>query len=263
MTRQLRPWAHPDRTRTRLRLTWPGDMLRAVRGRFGYLSTPPTNAPPPSLRPASRLSVKDLTRNPALLNTWSWRLDYQVVGLDALAGIAAPVIFAVNQQGVLDWTVLSNVLPPRLRTQQYAAERSIIRGRSVAIFSAEANSAQAVGEFSTQAAELAHHHSLPVVPVAMVGTFKLKEVLRLSLRRKPRVSIRFGAPIYVRGRTVQDATAEIQASVEALFRRGDLSWWAVQRGTTAPLDTAKAPPRWRRLWDQAGSRRSSKPRVWR
>lgn len=262
MTRRVSPWAKPSATSTRPRLTWPGDMLGFAGTLFGLRTRRPRGAPPPAAEPRDRLSRSDLRRIPDVFNMLSWRVDYQVMGIDALTGLQAPVVFAVNEQGVLDWQVLRLVLPPRLRTTHRYLSRRLTQGRSVAVFTDDPLVPDQVGEFTTVAADLAIQYSIPIVPVALMGTFKLKEVLSLALKSKPKVWVRFGAPIYVHGRPMAEITAEVQAAVGELFRSEHLSWWAVQRGASAPACQADPMPRWRRLWGQTAPRPQRSPRLW-
>ena len=262
MTREESPWAKPASTAIRPRLTWPRDMLRFAGTLFGVRHRRPRNAPPPEREPRGRLSRSDLRRIPDIFNMLAWRVDYQIMGIDALTGLQAPVVFAANEQGVLDWQVLRLVLPPRLRTTHRHLSRSLTRGRSVAVFTDDPLVPDQVGEFTTVAADLATQYSVPIVPVALMGTFGLKEVLRLALKSKPKVWVCFGAPIYVHGRSLVQITAEVQAAVGELFRSEHLSWWAVQRGVAAPACQAEAMPRWRRLWGQTAPRQQRSERLW-
>lgn len=263
MTRDLESWAQPARERRGPRLTWFADMFGFRGSLFGLRNLRPTGAPPRARHVRDRLAAADVRRAPDLLNLLTWRLDYQVAGLDGLKGLQGPVVFAANESGALDWQVLRAVLPPRLRTTNHRLSRSLAAGRSVVVFSEESVVDGEVGEFTSVAAELANQYNVPLVPVALVGTFKLKEVLRLALATKPRVSVRFGAPLYVRGRSLLTTTGELQAAVGELFHSGDLSWWAVQRRSEAPTTVVEPMPRWRRLWQQTAPRRSSgRRRIW-
>jgi len=230
---------------------------------FGLRHRRPRRAPPASVD-ARRLTVAYLRRTPDLLKALAWRLDYQVVGLDALSGLQAPVIFAVNEAGALDWQVLRPVLPARLRTTPRNPSRSLSRGTSVVMFTSDPVVEGEVGEFSPVLAQLANQHNVPIVPVALVGTFKLNEVLGLALKNKPRVSVRFGLPVYVRGRGLAEATAEVQSAVERLFHSGELSWWNIQHDRADAPAAVEAMPRWRRLWQQTKPRDHRAPRrIWR
>lgn len=231
---------------------------------FGLRHRRPSGAPPKDLDVRNRLTLSDLRRTPDLKQVLAWRLDYQVAGLDALSGLQAPVIFAVNEAGALDWQVLRPVLPARLRTTHRSPSRSLTRDTSVVLFSDDPVVDGEVGEFTPVLAQLANQHNVPIVPVALVGTFKLNEVLGLALKHKPRVSVRFGAPIYVRGRVLGEATAEVQSAVENLFHTGELSWWSVQRPSTDDATGVETTPRWRRLWHQTKPRPArSRRRIWR
>lgn len=241
-------------------ITWFADMAQFARTGFGHRRRRPSSAPPPMPRRRYRLGRSDLSETPNLLHPLTWRLAYQVAGLDSLQGLQGPVVFAANGQGPLDWQVLKAVLPPRLRTQNRNPNGTLAKGRSFALFSEPSIVDGGVGEFTTEAAELANLHNVPVVPVAIRGTFKLNEVLQLALQRRPRIFVRFGAPAYVRGKTLDRATSELQAAVGGLFHTGALSWWATQN--PVPLPAAEPMPRWRRLWQQTTARESSTTRIW-
>ena len=241
-------------------ITWFSDMLGFARTGFGLARRRPAGAPEPTGRRRDRLARSDLSETPDLLNPLTWRLEYQVAGLDSLQGLEGPVIFAVNEQGVLDWQVLKAVLPARLHTTNRGVNRALLKGRSIVVFSDPSPVDGGVGEFTALPAELATEHNVPIIPVAIVGTFKLNEVLKLALQRRPRVSVRFGSPIYTRGQSVAETTAMVQGAVGALFHCGELSWWAVQSRT--PLASGELMPRWRRLWQQTAPRPSRRRRIW-
>lgn len=263
MTRDLSPWARTSTASKGPRLTWPRDMAGFAATLFGLRTRTPSNAPPRTGEHRQRLTPSDLRRIPDIFNKLAWRVDYQVMGIDALTGLQAPVIFAVNEQGVLDWQVLRLVLPPRLRTTHRRLSRALTQGRSVAVFTDDPLVADQVGDFTTAAADLATQYGIPIVPVALGGTFKLKEILRLALQSKPRVWVCFGAPIYAHGRSLTETTAEVQAAVGELFRSEQLSWWAVQRGVEAPACRVEPMPRWRRLWGQTTPRPLQHRQLWR
>lgn len=264
MSRRLVSWAQPDRRRRpRRRMTWLRDLLAFAPALFRPRGERPGGAPPRDQSVFRRLVWNDLRRTPDLRNMLAWRLDYQVVGLDGLRGLQAPVILAVNEVGAIDWQVLRPMLPAALRTTTGNPSRSLARGMSVAMFSETPVVEGEVGEFAPVIAELANQHNVPIVPVALVGTFKLNEVLGLALHEKPRVSVRFGAPVYVRGRGIARATAEVQAAVEQLFRTGELTWWTVQKHASSEPSRPETMPRWRRLWQQTAPRPvRSRRRIW-
>ena len=264
MTRRLPSWAQPRRERRTPRLTWPADVAMAL-GQSLRRSRPGGAPPRPAVeRPQLNLRAT-LSGRHLLLRLLGLRLDVELVSADSLAGLQQPIIFAANEQGALDYQVLQWALPARLRPTMIAPSRALARGRNIVVFADEPVGRRLVGEFSTVAADLANQHGVPIVPVGVVGTFKLKDILKLALRTRPKVSIRFGAPIYSRGRSLTQATAELQASVEELIQEGDLSWWTVQRRRPGGVTGSGAPaaPRWRRLWDQAAPTETTDQRIWR
>lgn len=264
MSRQLPSWAQSGRGRQKPRLTWPADLAQIA---SGLLHTErPTGAPSRPPLTHDHLSLRaTLTGRHLRLLLLNLRLRVELVSADSIAGLQAPVVFAANEQGAMDYQLLRFALPARVRPTMIAPSRAIARGRNVVVFADEAVGRGLVGEFSTVPADLANQHNVPIVPVGIVGTFKLKDTLKLALRSKPKVSVRFGAPIYTRGRSLTEATAELQARVEELVHEGDLSWWTVQRrrGAASPPNPAHTAPRWRRLWDQSAPKAAPESRIWR
>ena len=263
MSRGLPSWAQSRRRRRRPRLTLHTDLLAVLKGalRRGR----PAGAPP---RPVTEHELGTRTERPGrhlTLRLLSLRFDIELVGDDSLTGLRRPFVLAANEQGAIDYQLLRMALPSRLRPTNITPSRSLARGHNVVVFTDEPMAGRQVGEFSDVAAGIAGQHNVAVVPVGLVGTFKLKELLKLPLRERPKVSIRFGAPIYPRGRGLEESTAELQRHVEQLVHEGDLSWWAVERrraaGPAAP--SAEPVPRWRRLWDQGAPTKEARPRIWR
>ena len=263
MSRKLPSWAQSRSGRQRPSLTLPGDLV--VQAGAALRRRRPRNAPAPV--PVSRevglrayLAGRHLT-----LRLLSLRFDIELVGADALTGLRHPFVFGANEQGVLDYQILRLALPSRLRPTMIAPSRALARRRNVVVFTDEAVGTRLVGEFSGVAAGLASQHNVAIVPVGLVGTFKLKELLKLPLRTRPKVSIRFGAPIYVRGRQLDEATRELQQRVEQLVHEGDLTWWTVERRHIVTPDAGPVDPvpRWRRLWDQSAPTPPARRRIWR
>lgn len=263
MSRDLPSWAQGRKQSRRPKLTLPRDLLAAAKAVFRRGR--PAGAPPkpiathePGLRaerPGRHLTLRLL----------SLRFDIELVGDDSLTGLRQPFVMAANEQGALDYQLLRLSLPSRLRPTMIAPSRALARGNNVVIFTDDPSAGRQVGEFSDAAAGIAGQHNVAVVPVGLVGTFKLKDILKLPLTTKPKVSIRFGAPLYPRGRGLEESTSELQHRVEQLVHEGDLSWWTVERrrveGPSAP--SPDQTPRWRRLWDQADPAKDPRPRIWR
>ncbi len=263
MSRDLPSWAQSRRSKKRPKLTLPADLLDA----FGSAlrRRRPAGVPP---RPVVARELGFRAERPGrhlMLRLLGFRFDIELVGDDSLTGLRRPFVLAANEQGALDYQLLRLSLPSRLRPTNVTPSRSLARGRNVVVFTDDPSAGRQVGEFSDVAAGIAGQHNVAVVPVGLVGTFKLKDILKLPLRARPKVSIRFGAPVYPRGQGLAEATAELQHRVEKLVHEGDLSWWAVERrraeGPSVP--SLEATPRWRRLWDQAAPTKDARPRIWR
>ncbi|MBB1510058.1 hypothetical protein [Tessaracoccus sp. MC1756] len=262
MTRHLPSWAQPRRSKPKPRLTLVSDLIRlfqAVPGRR------PAGAPKQERTGLELAGRMQLPQGHLTLSLLSLRFDIELVGIDTLNGLRQPLVFAVNEQGVLDYQILRMALPSRMRPTNVGLSRALVRGRNVVSFTDDPPHGRLVGDFTTVAAELANQHNVAIIPVGLAGTFKLKDILKLPLTTKPKVSIRFGAPIYVRGRSLAEATAELQLRVEQLVHEGELTWWTVERRRQGHGEPA-APtptPRWRRLWDQTAPKPEDRNRIWR
>lgn len=263
MSRELPSWAQSRKQTRRPRLTFLEDLAAGI-GRMVRRRRPAGAPPRPVVTLKAALRAERPGR-PVTLRLLSLRFDIELVGDDSLTGLRQPFVMAANEQGVLDYQLLRMALPSRLRPTMIAPSRALARGSNVVVFTDDPSAGRQVGEFSDVAAGLADQHNVAVVPVGLVGTFKLKDILKLPLTARPKVSIRFGAPLYPRGRSLEQATAELQHRVEQLVHEGDLTWWAVeQRRADGPsVPAADLTPRWRRLWDQAAPPRDPRPRIWR
>lgn len=259
MTRQLKSWARSHKPRRGPKLTLLNDL--AVMG----LRRPPQQTSQPRRSRSSLRLARDYARRIRVLAALWPRFDVEVVGGDALVGLETPFVLAVNEAGTLDQQVLALALPRGLRPTTRRPSRALSKGRNVVVFSSEPCGERLVGEFDFTAAELAKQHSVAVVPVGLVGSFRLADTLKLRLRNKPKVSVRFGAPMHVTTRSIDDVTDEVQARVEHLVGEGELSWWDVERRRTSGDEPAAQPvARWRRLWDQAEPRgEAARRRIWR
>ncbi|WP_297740494.1 hypothetical protein [uncultured Tessaracoccus sp.] len=259
MTRQLKSWARSHKPRRGPKITLFSDLAT-----MGFRRQAPQTSQPRRTGNNLRLARDYARRIRVLAALWP-RFDVEVVGGDALVGLETPFVLAVNEAGTLDQQVLALALPRALRPTTRRPSHALSKGRNVVVFSGEPIGERLVGEFDVTAAELAKQHSIAIVPVGLVGSFRLADTLKLRLRNKPKVSVRFGAPVHVATRSIDDVTDEVQARVEHLVGEGELSWWDVERRRTS--GDAPASPRaakWRRLWDQAEPRNDgARRRIWR
>jgi len=92
------------------------------------------------------------------------------------------------------------------------------------------------------------------------------------VRGRPRVSVRFGAPIMPGpGETVRQFAPRVAAAVAALVTEDATSWWAAQRALGAsPAGVRRTDPppgSWRRTWEQstppAEGSRPQRAAIWR
>jgi len=214
----------------------------------------------------------------------------RVEGLDVLLGMRAPVIFIANHSSHLDAPLVLTSLPPawRERTATGAAadyffdvwwraaatalvfnafpvERSGGKGRathlagemlregwSLLVFPEGTRSKDGwVREFRMGAARLAVEHAVPVVPVALRGTYQAmpRGASWPAKGRKP-VTVRFGRALWPRaGESAADFNQRMRAGLAITLNEDRSTWWdAIRTGTQ---DDAAGPQvaRWRRVWE--------------
>lgn len=126
-----------------------------------------------------------------------------------------------------------------------------------------------LGRFKLGAAWLAVQHQVPVIPVGIRGTYAAMPRGRAwPVRGRPRVSVRYGAPIHPQpGESVRHLAPRIAAAVSALVEEDATSWWLAQRRPDGPVAVDPPPGSWRRTWQQSeppveGGRRPH-PAIWR
>ena len=113
MARELSTWALDRPKRRGPRVTLPGDLVRFARSGWGGRTKPPTGAPPRESRDI-RVSLSDVLA-PHITGWLNLRVDFEVVGADALTGLQTPFVFGVNHCGQLGYQILRMSLPGRLR----------------------------------------------------------------------------------------------------------------------------------------------------
>lgn len=233
--------------------------------RWGRRRQPPTAAPEPAPR---RQPTRRVHRPSWSLWVMRQQLILDVSGLDAVAGLAAPVVVAANHQSALDVAVLRAAVPRSWRCVTADPEAALAAGRSVIVFPEGDPSDGQLGAFSTAAAELAANHNVPLVPVAVSGTFKLKALLRLrGLRLRPKVQVRFGSPLAPRTRSITETTDALRTAILDLLESGGLTWWGLQqRAEEQPSAGVESMASWRRMWGQSAPRaqrpKRTRERIW-
>lgn len=267
MSRALPSWAvsaPPKRERS----TLLADLVFVAKSwPHGPRKQRPGGSPEPAVSPGRR---RRFAHRPG---TSLWllrrRLMVDLSGMEEVAGIESPVVVAANHPSALDLPVLKAALPRAWRSVARDPEPALAAGRSVIVFpEGEASSDGRLRPFSHVATELARNHNVPLVPVAIKGTFQLKTLLRLrSLRQRPKIAVRIARPIAPRLLSVQETTAQLEEVLTDLLAEEDLTWWDLQRRRqhpAAPETQAMAP--WRRVWGQwepqPATRRSRLERIW-
>jgi 1-acyl-sn-glycerol-3-phosphate acyltransferase len=235
-----------------------------------------------------------------------------VHGLDHLDGLAGPVLFVSNHSSHLDAPLILCSLPPpwRSRTAVGAASDYFFDARwralgTALVFSTfpvdrhggggTATAAQLLAEgwslvlfpegtrsadgwmqgFKQGAAHLALRHGIPVVPLAIRGSYAAMPKGRSWPRPgRPGVSVRFGPPVWPDlGATHEATTGRLAAAVSRLWDEDEHDWYSSLRraadGTTPLPEGPEAArpdgsPSWRRTWEaSAPLRRPGRGRVWR
>jgi 1-acyl-sn-glycerol-3-phosphate acyltransferase len=233
----------------------------------------------------------------------------QVGGLDLLAGLAPPVLFVANHSSHLDTPLILCSLPDswRRRTAVAAAadyffdtwwkatgsailfntfpiERRggslsstpgalLAQGWNVVVFPEGTRSPDGwTGRFRMGAAWLAVESGVPVVPVAIRGSYAAMPRGRgWPLPGRPPVSVRFGRPLSAsEGESARGFAPRISAAVAQLLDEDASSWWDAQRRAAAgrtPDPSGPAVATWRRVWAQTSAPLvpggPGRQRVWR
>ena len=216
------------------------------------------------------------------------QVSLDVHGLERLAGFDTPAIIVANHASHLDTAVLLSSLPARRRRRTAVAaaadyffqtwwraggsaiafntfpiERGngklatpgdlLAEGWSIIVYPEGTRSPDGyVARFKLGAAWLAVQHQVPVIPVGLRGTYAaMPRNSRWVARGRPRVSVRYGAPMMPQeGETVRQFAPRVSNAVHALVQEDVTNWWAAQH-QQAPA--AEAPPlgSWRRTWEQS------------
>jgi 1-acyl-sn-glycerol-3-phosphate acyltransferase len=228
-----------------------------------------------------------------------------VHGLEVLDGIEGPVVFVANHTSHLDTPLILCSLPDawRRRTAVAAAadyffdtwwratssamvfntfpieRRSgslsstpgdlLDDGWSVVVFPEGTRSPDGwTRPFRHGAAFLAVRHDVPVVPIAIRGSYAAMPRGRAwPVPGRPPVTVRFGDPLHADdGEGARELGARVEAAVAGLLDEDSSTWWQAQRNMAAgrtPSTTAPDVAAWRRVWQQtAPPQVQGNRRVW-
>jgi 1-acyl-sn-glycerol-3-phosphate acyltransferase len=215
-----------------------------------------------------------------------------VEGLDVLDTLVAPVIFVANHSSHLDAPLVLTSLPPawRARTATGAAadyffdvwwraaatalvfnafpvERAGSKGRTtrlarelldegwnLLVFPEGTRSKDGWSrDLRLGAARLALDARVPVVPIALRGTYQAMPRGTGWIRRgRPPVHVRVGRPVFPRdAEEATELNARIRAAIATTLDEDATTWWdAVRNAARGQTPAIEGPPvaRWRRTW---------------
>jgi 1-acyl-sn-glycerol-3-phosphate acyltransferase len=233
-----------------------------------------------SRKPAAR-ALREVAQKAGLEPLFRSQVRVRAEGLDVLARITGPVIFAANHASHLDTPLILLSLPDewRRRTAVAAAadyffdtwwravgssllfntfpvERRggslsttpgevLADGWSLVIYPEGTRSKDGwMGGFRMGAAYLAVNHGVPVVPVAHRGTFAaMPRGAGWPARGRRPLTVRFGEPLVPQeGESVREFAPRIRAAVARLLDEDRTSWYASLRRAASDATPDPAGP---------------------
>ncbi len=229
-----------------------------------------------------------------------------VAGRELLDGVTGPVVFVANHSSHLDTPVILGALPRRfarrtvvaaaadyffdvwwravpssLALNTFPIERGggrsttpadlLAEGWNLLIYAEGTRSEDGtVGPFKLGPAYLAVHAGLPVVPIALRGTYAaMPRDSRWPAPGRLPVRIRFGSPVVpAAGEAPRQFAPRVRDAVVRLLDEDATTWWQAQRAPAVPAPRTAppvdAPGRWRAVWaSSAPPPRPARRTVWR
>ena len=193
-------------------------------------------------------------------------VDLRTAGTERLSAVPGPVVFAANHAHPLDARLIGDACPGRLRPSTLPPAVALRAGRSVLLFPEHGVSPDStVGRFHPDAAELALARGVPLVPVAVRGSFALPHSGGAAEVRAQRrtVMVRFGDPVALRG-DAASLTSQVRDAVVALLDEDATTWW--ETAMSAGPDAGPEPDSWLVTWQGLEPVRRpggiERPRIW-
>ena len=252
-------------------------------------------------RKAAAVAVRDAVQAGVMGPLVRAEVATSVSGTDVLTGLRPPVLFVSNHASHLDTLLVLTALPApwRRRTAVAAAadyffdtwwraassalvfnafpieRRSgqlettpgdlLAQGWNLVVFPEGTRSTDGwMGRFRLGAAYLATRHQVPVVPVAIRGSYAAMPRGRgWPLPGRPPVSIRFGPAVHPGAtETPREMAPRLESAVAALLDEDASTWWQARQRLAAggtPAASGPAVAQWRRVWES--SRLPEQPRT--
>lgn len=231
----------------------------------------------------------------------------RIEGLDVFDALDGPVVFVANHSSHIDTALLLTTLPVEwqrrvavgaaadyffdawwravgsaLAFSTFPIERGGVglsetptrlldEGWSLVIYPEGTRSPDGwTRRFRLGAAYLAHAARVPVVPIAIVGSYAAMPRGRgWPKPGRPEIHVRYGRPLTVAdGEEPRAFGSRIAGAVSTLLDEDRTDWYAATRraaagATPAPTGPEVAP--WRRVWESSASpaSRRPRPRAWR
>jgi 1-acyl-sn-glycerol-3-phosphate acyltransferase len=231
----------------------------------------------------------------------------RVDGLDIFDDLEGPVILVANHTSHLDTALLLTTLPVKWQRKvtvgaaadyffdawwraigsalvfaTFPIERHgtglsdtpaklIEQGWSIVMFPEGTRSPDGwTRRFRPGAAALARTHGIPVVPVAISGSFAaMPRGRNWPKPGRPPVHVRYGRPVHPRlEENTLALNGRVSASLAALLDEDDTDWYAAARRAATDRTPPSSGPEvanWRRVWTATAGPaiRGGKPKAWR
>jgi 1-acyl-sn-glycerol-3-phosphate acyltransferase len=124
--------------------------------------------------------------------------------------------------------------------------------------------------FKPGAAALARAHNIPVLPVALRGSFAaMPKGRNWPKPGRPPVNVRFGRPLYPRAEeNTLTFNGRISAAISTLLDEDSTDWYAASlraHRENSPPSSGPKVSNWRRVWESSAGpeTKSGRPKAWR
>jgi 1-acyl-sn-glycerol-3-phosphate acyltransferase len=241
-------------------------------------------------RTAGVCAAREVVQRAGLAPLLTAEISRQISGREVLDDLSGPVVFMANHASHLDTAVLLTALPPQWRRRTAVAAAAdyffatwwrgvgtalafntfplerrggrpsslavdlLSDGWSLLVFPEGSRTTDGwVAKTRPGTARLAAAAGVPVVPVALRGTFAAMPRGRSwPVPGRPPVRVRFGQPIWPQaGEEPRDLTGRLDAALATLLDEDETDWWQASRRAARDATPSASGPvaaTWRRRW---------------